>query len=583
MGRVIYIAAALLAALAALAALLLIAPGNAQTEGAAIKPACHANSDLARNFADMAARDAGWNCSNSNWQANQPVSWLRFDATGWRADQLPQNFFTRISRHKSIAIAAIDTDGTIREKHWNEADGRALANGPVFELALPEIRPDTQHVLVRIELPHSLPLLTKARLTATAGQSHWSQRDVIILAILCGMLILPLFFDVNFYIVLREKFVLVHAAMVVAMINYVLFAGGLISAFVQLPVAVISVAGIFAWILGVCCSILFLLTYLEKSAQSPLMRFLSKAFVIWTLLVPGFFALQLHSTQAFDDQGYFYSITATLVFIAIALAEALLRGSRGARFVTLAWLPIMVASIERLMRGLGSHVGSPSLELLLFIAIGFEVIVISLAVAERFFVIKRERDIALSRADALGELTERDPLTGLLNRRAIDARFADLHAAGYDTFALIDLDHFKRVNDTAGHSTGDRVLQIVAEVLNDDKASIAIRMGGEEFLLLMRGDDAELRLEQLRKQIPIRVAHALPQLEGLVTASVGMIVAPRRALPKAEFSLLYNHADRLLYDAKSRGRNRIACEKLRGFERRTGDRRRAQQRRATAA
>src|SRR3546814_5065966 len=80
--------------------------------------------------------------------------------------------------------------------------------------------------------------------------------------------------------------------------------------------------------------------------------------------------------------------------------------------------------------------------------------------------------------------------------------------------------------------------------------------------------DAEQRLERVREQIPIRVAHEVPQLGCLDTASVGMVIAPRRAVPKAGFALLYNHADRLLYEAKSRGRNRIACEKLCGFDRR---------------
>src|SRR3546814_18720576 len=69
--------------------------------------------------------------------------------------------------------------------------------------------------------------------------------------------------------------------------------------------------------------------------------------------------------------------------------------------------------------------------------------------------------------------------------------------------------------------------------------------------------DAEQRLERVREQIPIRVAHEVPQLGCLVTASVGMVIAPRRAVPKAGFALLYNHAARLLSESKRSDERRV--------------------------
>ena len=194
-----------------------------------------------------------------------------------------------------------------------------------------------------------------------------------------------------------------------------------------------------------------------------------------------------------------------------------------------------------------------------------ETTITAIGVADRFFLMRRERDEALIEAIELERLSVRDPLTGLLNRRAIDERFEELHIGGYETFALVDLDHFKKVNDNEGHTTGDRVLQVVARTLNDDAGTIAMRLGGEEFLLMMRGADAEERAERLRQIVSLRVARELPELSQVVTASMGLLVAPRRALPKAAFSDIYSRADMLLYEAKAQGRNRMVSEKLRAF------------------
>jgi diguanylate cyclase (GGDEF)-like protein len=91
-----------------------------------------------------------------------------------------------------------------------------------------------------------------------------------------------------------------------------------------------------------------------------------------------------------------------------------------------------------------------------------------------------------------------DALTGLLDRHAIERRCNDLFHLGFRTMAVIDPDHFKRINDRNGHSVGDRVLKAVAEALEEDGVSCAIRMGGEEFLLLLlRGTKCRRRRRTL--------------------------------------------------------------------------------------
>ncbi|MEL6216518.1 MAG: GGDEF domain-containing protein, partial [Pseudomonadota bacterium] len=225
---------ALLVMLTAAVALSLPAPAFAKTSNTLeAAPMCHAASDDTRTFADMCEK-AAWTCGQTGWAAHTPVAWLRFEKDTWRSHERPYHFFSRIARHRAISLATLDKDGTMRVAKYDEADTRPFARGPVFQLPLPEITQDTEAVLVRIERPHSVPLLTEARLTNNLKQASWSQVEVMLLAFILGMLVLPLLFDISFFVVLRERFVVLHALMVVSMMTYVLFAGGLITVFADL-------------------------------------------------------------------------------------------------------------------------------------------------------------------------------------------------------------------------------------------------------------------------------------------------------------------------------------------------------------
>ncbi|HEX6087140.1 MAG TPA: diguanylate cyclase [Thermoanaerobaculia bacterium] len=154
----------------------------------------------------------------------------------------------------------------------------------------------------------------------------------------------------------------------------------------------------------------------------------------------------------------------------------------------------------------------------------------------------------LERATVVRELTDRDPLTGVLTRGAFDARMRQRGARGRAALALIDLDHFKTINDTHGHAAGDRVLGSLGMLLrrrlrhND----VVARYGGEEFALLLEDvsvPDAVALCERLLSE--------LTELEPGVTFSAGLA-------PLAEsFEETFRRADAALYEAKRAGRARI--------------------------
>ncbi|HHZ4597630.1 TPA: diguanylate cyclase [Legionella pneumophila] len=158
----------------------------------------------------------------------------------------------------------------------------------------------------------------------------------------------------------------------------------------------------------------------------------------------------------------------------------------------------------------------------------------------------------------------RDPLTGLYNRRYLeDFLFKQLHQAERTkaSFAILmlDLDHFKKINDTFGHDAGDLVLKELGQILNNDirLGDIAARYGGEEFVLLLydiNAQAAKMKAENLRSAISNLQVKYGAQPVGQITASIGISVYPDDAKSPAE---VIEAADKALYQAKNKGRNKV--------------------------
>ncbi|GJG87850.1 hypothetical protein tb265_30310 [Gemmatimonadetes bacterium T265] len=196
--------------------------------------------------------------------------------------------------------------------------------------------------------------------------------------------------------------------------------------------------------------------------------------------------------------------------------------------------------------------------------VAFAEAVIGAAVA----VVQRAQVIETTRADnaRLEHLATTDPLTGLLNRRALSERLTTEmeRALRYDTsvaLLLVDLDHFKRVNDTYGHLAGDGVLRTVAELLGEEARSSDLvgRYGGEEFIVVLPETDdagAAVLAERMRERVAGHVFRAWEDGRTLrVTASIGVATFPAARIESVED--LFARADGALYRAKAEGRDRV--------------------------
>ncbi|MGG1552546.1 GGDEF domain-containing protein [Paenibacillus ferrarius] len=160
-----------------------------------------------------------------------------------------------------------------------------------------------------------------------------------------------------------------------------------------------------------------------------------------------------------------------------------------------------------------------------------------------------------SRAEEMSLQARTDHLTGLMNRGGLDEW---LNTHGNDKFGyallIIDIDHFKNVNDTFGHQTGDETLIHLAHILTTicRKSDLVCRIGGEEFVALLPGEKLEgasLVAEQLRS----KVESTISPTGRPITVSIGIACCP---IHGEDFETLFQRADEALYEAKGAGRNR---------------------------
>jgi len=187
---------------------------------------------------------------------------------------------------------------------------------------------------------------------------------------------------------------------------------------------------------------------------------------------------------------------------------------------------------------------------------------------EMLTVIASHVGVKLSNAQLFGRMEEMattDGLTGLVNHRTFQERFAEMLAraergGAKHTLLLTDIDHFKKVNDTYGHPTGDVVLRGVAAVVRDcvRKIDLAARYGGEEFAIVLEGTDlagARQLAERIRTEVQKQV---FPSDKGSFgcTLSLGIAVYPDDG---KDGKTLIDHADQSLYSAKHGGRNRAVA------------------------
>ena len=289
-----------------------------------------------------------------------------------------------------------------------------------------------------------------------------------------------------------------------------------------------------------------LATYIEPRVIAPgLRRFL------WALL-PGGLALAVvtpllvHTPEAYWVHNF--GILVLVSMLITGLGVALKLGSRTARYQAVAWAPTILIGFVALFFELVLLRSMPFYAEAMLAAFLIEFVVTASGIGDGFVLIRRELDEAVLHVREATRASTLDPLTGIANRRGLAQRFTESRPQG---LAVIDCDHFKRINDNFGHDVGDEALVAVADALQGDHLFIG-RLGGEEFVALVYHEQWEQLAEEARERIDMGVRIRAPQLGFRVTASAGLAaIHDSDTLESA-----IKRADRALYAAKDAGRDR---------------------------
>lgn len=518
-----------------------------------------------------------WNCSGSYPDISAPSIVLRLPVQGAAdisAAGLPRYAIGRNAKFSHLTIMAQGADGTTRQTRYAFDEVRPGLPNMQFSARLPQLDAGTRYVYVAVEGTTQRILLDRLHLSRQLPGATPADRNMLfLLAALSGMILMPLAFNLAFYRVLRERFLLWHVLLSTCGLAQILLTSGFYSAWFTLNMTQVRAVSILSFGGMLVTASMFAASFIEPDKLSPRLRKLLLLGAAWCALLTAIHAWGFESLGRHSSDLYYLGCAVMLPLFAAVICNAIHRGSRAVWFQLLGWAPMVLVGVVRVVSYFVPSLPQTDANDLFHLGIAVECVATAFGVADRFMSIRHQRDRAISDARMSEALSERDPLTGLLNRRAIEPRFAQLRSMGFNTFALIDLDRFKLVNDTHGHAVGDAVLQAVAHALEPNEDVLAMRLGGEEFMLLLRGEDTRRMAEQRRTAIPTRTAGDVPGLDRLVTASMGLVELPVEGLEAASFNDLYIRADELLYQAKEAGRNRAMFEKLVGFSDRRSERR----------
>jgi diguanylate cyclase (GGDEF)-like protein len=293
----------------------------------------------------------------------------------------------------------------------------------------------------------------------------------------------------------------------------------------------------------------FAYSFFESHVFGRRLRLAVKATI--ALLIASSLAYALLAPVAIVTLDRIYS---SMILILLATTGAILWSAWRHRsnflwMFAIAWAAPIVFGSLRIVASFGWLEWNFWLDNSTILSMAAEALLSSVAIAYRIRLLSRERDQAVAAEAVARRLADTDPLTGLLNRRAFLA--AAIGRRGPQTLLILDLDHFKQVNETLGHDGGDEVLRVVARILRSivQQTALTARIGGEEFALLCDADrpvDPNALLTRLRgTRMPFDLR---------VTASIGSATGPLG--DERDWKSLYRLADSALFAAKSAGRDR---------------------------
>jgi diguanylate cyclase (GGDEF)-like protein len=447
-------------------------------------------------------------------------------------------------------------DGTTTAVEFSSKDAtHFLKLGAIFQITVPpRAAPlDAIHVQTRGSANWRGVLLGPQLLkrSEAASINDWL---IALYAGFSGLLLALLAYNFAQWRALRHRFQLYYCAMIAGLGAYTFTSSG--AALLALPWMDnndrLRLNYVFLVWAGVT-ALHFIIEYFGRTTFSARLRQMVALFAAVMIADAIAFAVLAPWGGAIFDTIYFAVGAVMIGMVFPILYQAWRARARHFWLFFAAWIAPVLATFFRSAHGIGLIEYNFWLDNGNLIALSIESLLSTMLIVARLRDISEERDEARAGERSALRLANSDSLTGLLNRRA----FLDLAIGRIQPhrLMLIDLDHFKAINDKLGHDTGDDVLRRVAAIIQSVRPadSLAVRLGGEEFALLVPMSRAS---ECLPEQVLEAVRNCEMPLGWRVTVSLGH--AEGRVDSDAAWRRLYRLADSALYRAKSDGRDR-AC------------------------
>ncbi|MBU2552238.1 MAG: sensor domain-containing diguanylate cyclase [Proteobacteria bacterium] len=429
-----------------------------------------------------------------------------------------------------------------------------------FVLELPATFDEQAFFYLRVQ--SSISLNFSLLIWTPAEYAAWTIPDFYGFGVIYGILLGMIFYNLFLYVSLRDRVYLYYVLYVSSMLAYQQFLYGQFSAFVRLEpretMRLFWMTSGLAWLSG----ILFVQGFLNLKKLAPranviLILFMTLAVSYALLGILGYDALANLLSRII-------SIFGPMVCIALA-SFGIYKGFKPARYFLLAWFILMVGTM---LYGISGTFLPRTFVARYGVAIGSaaEALILSLALGSRILALREEKEMLEAQEARLRKMSVTDGMTGLFNKmffiENLPEKIQRSGLAGHPlSLLMMDVDHFKRFNDTYGHAEGDKVLTALSEVLRScaRKSDSACRFGGEEFTLILPGADRATALN-VAERIRTMFSSQCFDVSETGTASAKVSVGLAQLGPDEDAESLIKRADGALYRAKRAGRNRVEAE-----------------------
>jgi diguanylate cyclase (GGDEF)-like protein len=537
-----------------LAFLLPAAPSHASTFD--LTP-CFRLAQQGETLSDALASPKSFTCEKHQNAMPQGDYWVRFQVPeGVESASQSLVFRTASLWDDGLTLWTIRDDGSARRYDpAKDLDFNPMRLGSTIVIRLHSEPKRVTQIVVHVRQSAAMRgIMQQSQLTTTEEALQYEMTLAMLYAAFAGLSFALFAYNIALWRSMRQPFLLAYCGMLMTTLCYAFFTSGAPHYFwpsmtgpdrLRLTIPLLSI--------NAAAAIIFILHSFEPTSVPKWLARMTCGYAAAIAAFGLLYAAIVPSYVKQMDAIYVAGFVPMPLFMLIYVINAYRNGDPFLRYFLLAWLAPAVAIISRILYSINILPYNILIENSTLIGLAIEALISSLAIGYRVRILMAARDRA-EMAEAIAmKMADTDALTALPNRRAF---VRELLSAPRDwQLVLVDIDHFKRVNDTLGHDGGDEVLIKIAQILQAESAdhSLVARLGGEEFAIATIGTpDGQHLVDPERILAAIRRADMPGGYR--ITASIG--IARRAICEEQDWKVLYRAADMALYRAKAEGRDR---------------------------